>query len=197
MKLYHCPNTRSERVLWMFRELGVEPEIKVIDLHKGESRQPEYLAINPNGFVPTLVDGDTTLVESAAIVLYLADKYPDKRLAPPVGTAARGLYYQYVSYAVAALDPACELVAYHTKILPEAHRVPGAAEYGRRRFARVGKACAKMLGERPYVLGADFSAADILVGSSLAWADRYGMLAELPSLSAYVARLQARPALAR
>jgi glutathione S-transferase len=195
MKLYHCPNTRSERVLWMFRELGVTPEIVTIELFKGQGRSPEYLARNPNGFVPLLEDGELQLIESSAILMHLADKFPEKNLAPKAGTPDRSRYYQYMVYSPAAIDPAVELVAYHTRVLPEAARVPGAAEYGKKRFSRIGKALSQMLGDRQFVVGNSFSAADIMVGSSLMWAGRYQLLGDLPTLAAYVDRLKARPAL--
>jgi glutathione S-transferase len=197
MKLYHCPNTRSERVMWMFRELGVVPEIHEVNLFTGESRKPEYLAINPTGFVPTLVDGDLTLVESAAIILHLGDKFPEKKLAPPIGTRERASYYEYVVYGPATLDPALETVAYHSMVLPEAIRVAGAPEYGRRRFKRIAKALSVMLGDRRYVLGEAFSGADIVIASGLEWAKRLGMLDDAPpSLAAYHERCVARPGFA-
>ncbi|HEY8128878.1 MAG TPA: glutathione S-transferase N-terminal domain-containing protein [Hyphomicrobium sp.] len=89
---YHAPNTRSATIRWLFEELGVPHELKVLNMRKGEHKSPEYLAINPMGKVPTIVHGDTPVTEAAAIALYLADLFPEAGLAPPVGDPARGTY---------------------------------------------------------------------------------------------------------
>jgi glutathione S-transferase len=82
MKLYEFAPTRSIRVRWTLQELGVDFEAVTVNLIAGEHRSPEFLKINPAGKLPVLVDGDTILTESIAIVLYLAEKYRDKRLVP-------------------------------------------------------------------------------------------------------------------
>jgi glutathione S-transferase len=180
----------------MFRELGMTPEIEIVDLFQGGGRRPEYLAINPNGFVPTLVDGDVVLVESAAILIYLADKYPEKKLAPRLGTRERALYHQYMVYGPSTVDAMCELVWYHSFVLPEPRRVPGAVDYARRRFKHIGGALSQMIGEQPFVCGNDFSAADIVISSGVGWAKRMEMLKDHPRLEAYLERATSRPAFA-
>jgi len=90
MKLYYSPQTRAGRPRWLLEEIGAPYEIASLDLKKGEHKQPEYMKIHPHGAVPALIDGDLALFESAAICMYLADKYPEKKLAPALGTPARG-----------------------------------------------------------------------------------------------------------
>ena len=94
MKLYYAPQTRATRPRWMLEEIGAPYELVRLQLSKGEHKQPEYLKIHPHGAVPAYSDGEVTMFESAAICAYLADKFPDKRLAPPLGSPQRGLYYQ-------------------------------------------------------------------------------------------------------
>ena len=86
--VHHLNNSRSQRILWLLEELGIPYELKSLNLQKLDQKKPDYLKLNPNGSVPTLVDGDLVIWESAAIVMYLADKHPEKQLAPAVGTPA-------------------------------------------------------------------------------------------------------------
>lgn len=92
MRLYYAPQTRAGRARWMLEQIGASYELVRLDLWAGEQRKPEYLNVNPNGTVPTLVHGDLVVYESAAIVQYLADEFPEKRLAPPIRTPAWGRY---------------------------------------------------------------------------------------------------------
>ena len=90
MKLYYAPHTRASRPRWLLEELGVPYELVRVDVAHQENRQAPYLLINPLGHVPALVDGDMTIIESAAICMYLADKFPEKKMAPAVGSPPRG-----------------------------------------------------------------------------------------------------------
>src|SRR5438874_13750739 len=105
MKLYYVPRTRAGRVRWMLEELAVPYEISRLDPALRQQKDPAYLALNPNGTVPTLTDGDVTMYESAAICMYLADKFPDAGLAPPLGSRDRALYYQWIVYAMVTVEP--------------------------------------------------------------------------------------------
>jgi glutathione S-transferase len=175
LKLYHCPQTRSIRPLWLLGELDVPHEIETISLQAGDNRKPEYLKLNPNGTVPTLVDGDLVLWESAAICQYLADKFPDKGLAPVVGT-----------------------LFLHSVRLPEAERIPQLVETARAQLAAAIGVVDGALAGREWILGAQFTAADVMVGSTLAWAQMMGMIgAGTPNVSGYLARCSARPAMQR
>jgi glutathione S-transferase len=103
VKLYGFPPTRSVRVLWTLRELDVEFEFLSVDPTKGELRRPEFLAVNPAGKLPVLVDGDSILTESVAIVLYLAEKYPEKGLLPS-GLQARAEVYRWLLFSATELE---------------------------------------------------------------------------------------------
>lgn len=194
MKLYYAPQTRAGRPRWMLEELGVPYELVTLDLGKGEHKTPAYRAIHPHGAVPALVDGDLTLFESAAICAYLADKYPEKHLAPPIGTPARGLYYQWMHYAMATIEPPLLQVFLHRVMLPEAERSPAVAEAGVQAFGEVVPVLERALAGRRWILGDQFSAADVMVGSCLIWGKFMGLTAAHPELEAYIGRLMERPA---
>jgi glutathione S-transferase len=197
MKLYYSPQTRAGRPRWLLEEIGAPYEIVSLDLQKGEHKKPDYMKIHPHGAVPALVDGDLALFESAAICMYLADKFPDKKLAPPLGTPARGLYYQWMLYSMATLEPPVLEVFLNTVMLPEAERSGAAVEKARTSFAAVAKVLSNALTGRDFILGEQFSAADVMIGSTLAWAGFMGLLADHPTLQAYAKRLSERPAFQR
>ncbi len=197
MKLYHAPQSRSTRPRWLLEEIGVPYDLVRLDMKQNDHKTPEYLRVHPHGQVPALVDGDLTLLESAAICMHLADKYPDAKLAPGLGTPARARYYQWVVYTMATLEPPVLDVFLNTIQLPEAERSAAKADAGRTRFAEVARVISDGLGHQPYLLGEQFSAADIMVGGTLAWASFMGLLDGQPTLGAYVERLVQRPAYQR
>ncbi|HEY2388374.1 MAG TPA: glutathione S-transferase family protein [Candidatus Binatia bacterium] len=197
MKLYYSPQTRAARPRWLLEEIGTPYELVTLDLQKGEHKTPDYMKIHPHGAVPALVDGDLALFESAAICMYLADKFPEKKLAPPLGTPARGLYYQWMLYSMATLEPPVLEVFLNTIMLPEAERSPKAVEKARATFAGVAKVLSNALTGRDYILGDQFSAADVMIGGMLAWAGFMGLIADQPILQAYAKRLAERPAFQR
>lgn len=198
MKLYHAPQSRSGRPRWMLEELGVPYEVERLSLQALDQKKPEYLKLNPNGAVPTLTDGDLVLWESGAIVQYLADKYPEKNLAPKVGTPERGKYYQWVHYAMSGLEPPAVTIFQHTVFLPEDQRVPQLVETAREQLAAAVKVVDDALAGRDYILGPTFTAADVMVGSTLVWCQMMGMVGtDRPNVQAYLGRLASREALQR
>jgi glutathione S-transferase len=197
MKLYFAPKTRSTRPRWMLEELGIPYELVTVDLSKGEHKRPDYLRVHPMGSVPALEDDGQAVFESAAILQHLADRHPEKGLAPAVGTAARGEYYAWMMFCMATLEPALATVASHTHFLPEAERVPSEAERGRKRFAELARMLEEKLRGRDFLVGDGFTAADVLLASILGWARGSGLLADFPGLQAYVQRHMARPAAQR
>ena len=198
MTLYHYPQSRSFRPRWLLEELGVPYQVVRVDLPAGEHKRPEYLKINPNGAVPALVDGELVLFESAAICQYLADKVPEKRLVPALGTPARGLYYQWMHYAMASLEPPILDIFMHTVRRPESERIPAVAEEARPLFATRLDVLERALAGRSFILGEEFSAADVMLGSLLGWARAMRILGdERPNVAAYVTRLTQRPAFRR
>jgi glutathione S-transferase len=198
MKLYYTPQSRAVRPRWMLEEIGAPYELARIDLAKGDQKTPEYLALNPNGTVPTLVDGDLTLYESAAICQYLADKFPQAKLAPPAGTPARGLYYQWIHYAMSGLEPPAVAIFLHTVRKPEAERIPAVVAESRQQIAAALGVIERALAGRPYILGAEFSTADVMLGSTLVWAQMMGLIGDdRAQTAAYLTRLATRPAFQR
>lgn len=197
MKLYYVPHTRAYRPRWLLEELGVPYELVRLDVSKGENRRADYLAIHPHGSVPALVDGDVKLFESAAICLYLADKFPERQLAPRPDEPARGEYLQWMIYSVAEMDPPLGLYFHHSALLPEAQRVPAIVDYAKARWARVADAIARHLAGREYALGDRFTAVDVMWGSVLAWAGFMRLLDEWPVLLEYSKRVAARDAAKR
>ena len=197
MKLYYAPQTRAVRPRWLLEEIGAPYTLVRLDMSKGEHKNPEYVKIHPHGAVPALVDGDVTMFESAAICAYLADKFPEKRLAPPVGSPARASYYQWIIYSMATLEPPVLQVFSHTVMLPEAERSAAAVEEGRAKFGQIAAVLTQALEGKSFLLGEQFSAADVMIGSTLVWGQMLGLLNEYPVLAEYVGRLASRPAFQR
>jgi glutathione S-transferase len=194
MKLYSAPNTRAARPHWMLEELEVPYVIERLDFSKGEHKSLDYTKIHPLGAVPALTDGSLAMFESAAIVMYLADKYPEKGLAPAPGTAPRGQYYPWILFVMTTLEPAVVQIALHTRFLPEDKRSPQALEEGRARATTALKVLDEALKGKEYIVGGRFSAADIMIGSILDWGGHMGILDGFPELRAYATRLTDRPA---
>lgn len=197
MKLYYAPKTRSSRPRWLLEELGVDYELVRLDLSKKEHKNPDYLKIHPHGLVPAFEDGEVKIFESAAICLYLADKFPEKKMAPSLQTHERALYYQWVMYAMATIDATLLSVFLNEMRLPEEKRSKSTAEEGRNKFHTIAELLNKELSEKPYILGEQFSAADVLIGATMIWADFMKMIQEKPALEAYVAKMRARSAYQR
>ena len=196
MKLYYVPMTRSNRPRWMLEELGVPYEMVRLDPKKGDNQTPEYLAINPTGKVPAFVDGEVKMFESAAIVAYLGDKFADKKLAPPVGSAERPLYYQWLFFGTTTLEQPVSLYAKHSSTLPSEQRVTVVAQDAKTGVERALAPLDRVLADRQWLLGS-FSAADIIVGATLSWAGGLGLLEGHRALLDYVKRLKERPAFQR
>src|SRR6266581_2948687 len=190
MQLYWSPRSRSFSSLWLFEETGQPYERVLTDISTGAQKRIEYLAINPMGKVPALKDGDATLAESAAICAYVAERYPEAKLAPPLGDPLRAKYLYWLFFMPGCIEPA--IVQISTKI--EMNSV--AAGWGD--AGRVFDVLDTALAKRPWILGEDFSAADIAIGAGLNFAVRlFKMVPSRPSFDAYVARCVARPAFQR
>jgi len=176
----------------MLEELGVPYEIVTVDLAAKENREPGYLQVHPLGQVPVLVDGDVTVFESIAICMYLADRYSERGLAPPVSSPLRAPYYQWLLLCPSMIEPAIGRWAQHGGDVAEAER-----EKARVRFAEAAELLTRALATGEHMLGDPFSTVDVIVGSNLNWARRVGLLDGRDVLSGYVDRLLARPAARR
>lgn len=193
--LYHSPRSRSVRVFWLLEELGLPYELKTVEFTPESLKGPEYLKVHPLGKVPALQDDGVTMFESGAIVEYLLEKYGKGRLAPAPGTTARAPFLQWVHFGEAtALPPLADIVQ-HTFLRPEAERIPAIADDGRARMEGVLGVLDKSLAGKQYLLGDEFTAADVMVGYALYLAKMLGLLSDKhPNLLAYMGRLEKRPA---
>jgi glutathione S-transferase len=200
MKLYFAPRTRAIRPRWLLEELGVPYELIKLDLTRQENTTPEYLAVNPLGELPALVDGDVTLLESLAICLYLADRFPEKQLAPPMGSAERGSYYQWMAFAEVSLDPAVMAFYRHAQLTEEKKASAHANEELARHEVRL-KALLDLidmgLGGSEFLVGGAFTAADLVTASILHLANTLKLLDGHPRLVEYVKHHAQRPAVRR
>jgi glutathione S-transferase len=192
LKLYYIPKTRSSRPRWMLEELGVPYEL--VRMTFEDARTPEYRRIHPLGAVPALSDGESTVIESAAIIAYLADRFPERGFAPPISSPQRGAYYQWILYAMATLEPCIITFVAHTSKRPERDRLPFVAEDSRAEFLRAAQPVDAVIRNRTFLLGEQISAADIVLGSVMNWAATAKLIDDFSGLQAYVDRLRARPA---
>ena len=190
IKIYWAPRTRSFTTLWMMEETDQPYERVLIDTSAGAQKSPDYLAINPMGKVPALKDGDATMAEAAAICAYVADRYPDAHLAPPVGDPARAKYLYWMFFAPSCIEPA--IMQIFTKL-----EIP-ASSAGWGDATQVFDVLDQAVAKGPWLLGDDFSAADVVIGSGLNYAIRlFKMVPARPSFDRYLDRCAARPAFQR
>ncbi len=190
MKLYWSPRTRASRAVWMLEEAGVPYERVTIDIRDEAAKaDPDFRAASPMGKVPALEDGEVRMADSAAICMYLADRYPDAGLAPAIDDPARGRYLYWMVFTPGVIEPAmAEKVG---GIEPN----PGRNGWGS--FAAMIATLEDGLRAGTWLLGEQFSAADVMVGSSAAFMQMFGLLPESDSIAGYVDRCLARPAYQR
>jgi glutathione S-transferase len=191
LTLYHAAPSRSSIVRWMLEEIGEPYDIRLLSLSKGDNRAADYLAVNPMGKVPALKHGDVVITEAAAICAYLADEFPRAKLNVPVGDPRRGPYLKWLFFGPSCIEPAIMDRAFPRR--EEARRA--ALGYGD--FDTVIDVVAKAVGGNAYLLGEQFTAADVVIGSGLRWGIMFKLLPERAEFVAYTTRLAKRPALAR
>lgn len=194
MKLFYAPKTRSTRPRWMLEELGVPYEMVTIDLKKGEHKTPDYLKIHPLGQVPAFQDGDVTFFESGAIVTYLADKYIEKKFAPALNSPERGKYLQWIFYSMINMDRYVSDFFYHAQMLPENERVVGIVDNAVSGVEKHFPVLTDHLKNNEFVMGKNFTAADILMASNIGFAKAMKLVDDQPVLLEYTKRMMDRPA---
>lgn len=195
LKLYFAPNSRAVRTAWLLEELGLDYEIaERFTLGDKALRTPEYLALNPNGRVPTLVDGDVTISESAAIAQYLAAKAG--KLAPGPESPDFAPYLQWLHYAEGMIMHGVNAYVVETLLLPPDRRSPEHAARAKKLVQRSLVPIDARLEGRDYLAG-DFSIADTITGHAcMVSIEMIGVdVSAMPNVAAYVERLKARPAL--
>jgi len=187
---HHAPMSRSNIVSWMLEELDVPYEIKAMSLERSDQKQPDYLAINPMGKVPAIEHKGVIVTEAAAICAYLADEFPAAKLSVPVGDTRRGLYFKWLFFGPSCLEQAI-IDRLHNRALAPAR----ASSYGD--YDTVMETIAAAVATGPFLLGEQFTAADVVLGSGLQWGTFMKALPTRPEFTAYLGRLQQRPALQR
>jgi glutathione S-transferase len=191
LTLYHAAPSRSSITRWMLEEVGEPYDIHLLNLGTGDNRKPDYLAINPMGKVPALKHGDTVITEAAAICAYLADEFPRAKLNVPIGTPRRGVYLKWLFFG-----PSCIEAAIMDRTFPRKEEARRAA-LGYGDFDTAMDVTAKAVAKGPYLMGDQFTAADVIIGSTLRWGMMFKMVPERPEFTAYTNRLATRPALQR
>jgi len=192
LKLYEFPPTRSIRVRWTLQEMQLDFDSILVNLPAREHHSSEFLKINPAAKVPVLVDGDLVLIESVAIVLYLADKYPDKGFTP-TSVEDRGLMTQWLLFAATELEQPLWRIARHTRLYPAARRIAAEIPNARQDFHEMAKVLDAHLQDRQFVVGSTVCVADFVVAYTLDWANELDLLEPFPRLGAYLAAMYARP----
>ena len=188
MKHYYHPMSRAVTTHWMLLELAADHEQIVVDFPAGENNTPEYKAINPMAKIPTLVDGDIVITETAAICAYLADKFPEKGFAPDVNSAQRGRYYRYLFFPGTTLEP-----MFTVNQMESADYSPQSVGWGD--LERCLATIEEMTPENGWAMGENFTAADIVYGGTLDFAAQFGWLGSpTQKVGAYIQRLKNRSA---
>jgi glutathione S-transferase len=191
LTLYHAAPSRSSIVRWMLEEIGEPYDIKLLRLAEGDQQKPDYLAINPMGKVPALKHGDVIITESAAICTYLADAFPQAGLNVPIGDPRRGAYLKWLFFGPGCLEPAVIDRAAPRK------EEPRRAMLGYGDFDTVMNVLAKAVEKGPWLLGEQFTAADVVIGANIRWGMIFKLLPERTEFLDYAARIAARPAAQR
>ncbi len=189
LTLYHAPQSRSSRIVWLLEELGADYVARITDIPRMDGTGgPDPANPHPDKKVPALVDDGVLITESIAIVQYLTDRFPAAGLGPPIGHPKRGPYLSWLAYYAGVIEPVLNL-----EFAGLADNVP--MQRAVRDRTAVDRHILAALGAGPYILGDEFSGADILVASMA-----HFMRTLLPAgdlVDGYLERCNARPALAR
>jgi len=200
--LYYSPGSASLTPHMLLEEIGVPFGLVLIDRANAAHKSPQYLKLNPNGQIPVLVDGDFVLYETAAICLYLADRFPDRKLAPPLGTPQRAHYTQWMVWCTNTLQAMMMHFFYPERMVDDGDAA-AAAQVKRCAEARAG-GMLDVLDQQlaahggDWVLGDQFSAVDPYALMLGRWTRNFARPARsLPHLAPYLQRMLARPAVQR
>jgi len=189
--LYTNPMSRGRVVRWMLEEIGQPYKVEVLD-YASTMKGPAYVAINPMGKVPALRHGEAIVTETAAICAYLADAFPQARLAPPPGDRLRAPYYRWLFFCAGPYEAASSNKVLGFVVPPERERMMG--------YGNIGKVLSTLeaaVSSGDYLVGNSFTAADVYVGSGIGFGMQFGMIEKRPAFERYWQRLSARPAALR
>jgi len=191
--LYFAPGTRSIRVRWLLEELGLPYVLRRVTFKPPQEKV--FAQDTPLGRLPVIEDGEMTMCESGAIIEYVLERYGNGRLAPPVGSPLRGEFLQWMYFAEASAFPPLGVIVRHALYKGDADKVAGAISDARERARTALDFVERALDGKDYLLGGEFSAADVMMGFTLMAARALGVLDQAyPQLGQYLARLEARPA---
>lgn len=191
IQLYYNPYSRARTIHWMLEEIGVPYELKLIDFKSKETKTKEFLALNPMGKIPTLIHNANVVTEAAAICTYLADAFPEAKLAPAIKDPHRGTYLRWLFFTASCLE-----AAILDKKYPRKEEVP-ASSLGYGSYADTVDTIEKAINPGPFILGNQFSAADVYLASGLWWGMMFKGIESRPTFQSYVARCSERPAFKR
>ncbi len=186
LTLYHNPKSRSSGTRVLLEALGVDYAVKPLNFANGQTRTPEFLAINPLGKLPTITHGDAVVTEQVAITIYLADRFPAAGLAPALDHPLRGPYLRWLAFYGACFEPAVVDHAFKREPLD-----PSSSPY--RDYDTVIETLVAQLSKADYLLGDTVTAADLLWGNALKWTTEFGIVPKLPVITAYIDRVSAHP----
>lgn len=189
LTLYHHPFSRAGGVVWTLEEVGEPYELVFVDIMKGEQKAGPVAAHNPMGKIPVLVDGDAVVSESAGIALYLADRYASGRLAPRLDDPRRAAYLQWSLFPAAVIEPGAMAKRAGWEFKP--------SQAGWGDYDAMLAAIERAVAGDGFLLGDMFTIADVVFGGTLRYMTRFQLLQASPAITAYLGRLQARPALQR
>ncbi|WP_299424501.1 glutathione S-transferase family protein [uncultured Shimia sp.] len=189
LTLYFAPRTRSFAALWLLEELGEPYQLESFDFATGRHKQADYLALNPMGKVPLVVDGETPVPEIGAMAIYIADRYVAAGLAPAATDAARPAYLRWMFFASAIMEPAFAQKLFGWEA--------SAATVAWGSYEQMMQVLADGLTEGPWLLGETFSAADVVVGNNLVFGQMIGIIPTDGPIGEYLVRLKAREAFQR
>lgn len=187
MKLYHHPFTRAANVVWMLEEAGLPYQLEYVDIRAGAQKDEAFLALNPMGKLPTLVDGEVVLTESAAIGLYLGDRADG--MAPAIDDPRRAAYYRWILFGPSVVEPCAYAKGANWEYQP------GSAGWGT--FEAMHATLEHAIGEGPWLLGDTFTMADVCLGGTIRYMVQFGMVEKRERFMDYLDRLQQRPAFQR
>lgn len=195
LKLHFAPQSRAVRTLWLLEELGLDYELNHMAFHPKDLKSDEHRARHPLGRIPVLEDGDVMIFESGAIADYILERHKNGGLKPAPSDANFPTYLQWFHYCEGMVMPPINTIVVHTILLPEERRDATVLGQAQRLLLKSLEPVEADMANKDYLAG-DFSAADTMLGHSILMTDRMGLLGDnFPNLSAYVARLKARPAL--
>jgi glutathione S-transferase len=194
LALYYYPGNASLLPHMMLREMEASFELRLVDRQQKRQKSPDYLKLNPNGRIPVLIDGELVLFETAAVALHLVDRFPDAGLAPPVGSVERAEFYKWMIHLTNTPQPEFRLWFYPNEHATDEAAIANVKEVAGQRLNRMFDLISGQLGDRQWLLGDRFSAADLFLFMLIRWSRGMPRPARtIPNLDAFAERVFARP----